>query len=345
MDTATIESSIFNSTNITCSRPLLWTQATIDDQKARLYVCIIATFTHSIFWLQLVFCSSVRQKSMQWIYAYLITDILLIFRFFFTYIVHTTSTECEPSQAWTLFFCYFGATADNYLNILEVYILLALNVCRYAQIAYNRNVYQVHKKLLILAHVGIYLGSLISLLIQFLSGWCQLDVSLGHTCKVTYTNIYIKIFNIITAFALPIGLNIIMIYASVRHVRLTSTLQRAQHHVSAREKYNRSLVIQFLVFYIIWVSLWSPNVIVYQVSIGGNVTAIVRLLNFIEIALDPIIIAALDVRFWQAWQTSWVYLKHRLLLYNLPIRGRIQPTPPNLNVVSLEPPPLRTTAF
>ena len=282
---------------------------------------------------------------MQWIYAYLITDILLLVRFFFTYIVHTTSVECEPSATWSLFVCYFDAAVDNYLNILEVYILLALNICRYIQIAYNKNVYRLHTKLLIATHLAIYLSTLISSVIQFIFGWTQLDMSTKNSCEVTYTNIYVQVFNILTAFVLPIGLNILVIYASVRHVRLTSTLQRAAHHVSAREKYHRSLVIQFMVFYTIWVTLWSPNVIVFQVSVGGaNLTSIVRLLNFIEIALDPMIIAALDVRFWQAWQKFWVYLKHTILCNRI-IQGRIQPTSTNLNVFSMKTPQLRTTAF
>jgi hypothetical protein len=169
-------------------------------------------------------------------------------------------------------------------------------------------------------------------------------VSLGHTCKVTYTNIYIKIFNIITAFALPISLNILVIYASIRHIRLTSTLKRSQHHVSAREKYNRSLVIQFLAFYIIWVALWSPNVIVYQVGIGGNATPIVRLLNFIELAIDPFIIGALDIRFWRAWKACWMHLKHRVL-HNGPVPTRIHPTSTNLNVFSLKTTEAQTTIF
>ncbi len=326
---------MFNSTNITCLRPLLWTQDEIDSRKSRLYVCIVAVFMHAIFWLQLVFCSSVRQKSMQWIYAYLITDILLLFRFFVTYIIHTTSTECEPSQAWIIFVCCFDAAVDNYLNILEVYILLALNICRYVQIAYNKDVYRLYNKLLMATHLAMYLSTLVSIVIQLLTSWTKVDMSNITACVVTYTNIYIQIFNIITAFALPISLNILVIYSSVRHVRLASTLQRTQHHVSAREKYNRSLVIQFLAFYIIWVALWSPNVIVYQVGIGGNITSIVRLLNFIQIALDPIIIAALDIRFYRAWQACWVYVKRRLLI-NEAFQGRIQPIAKKPNVFALE---------
>jgi hypothetical protein len=117
-----------------------------------------------------------------------------------------------------------------------------------------------------------------------------------------------------TAFVLPILLNIMVIGASIRHVHVTSNLQRAQHHVSAREKYHRSLVIQFVVFYIIWLSLWSPNIIVYQFTTGSTpVTRIALLLNYIEITLDPLIISALDVRFYHAWKKFWADAKNRSL--------------------------------
>ena len=157
--------------SITCPTPLLWNQANRDSRNARLYICIVALIIHSVFWLQLAFCSSVRQNSMQWIYAYLTTDILLLFRFFFVYVVRTAFTACEPSQSWILFICYFEATVDNYLNMLEVYILLALNICRYVQIVHNRNVYRIHTKQLVLTHVDIYVLSLLFLIVPFLFGW------------------------------------------------------------------------------------------------------------------------------------------------------------------------------
>ena len=94
---------------------------------------------------------------MQWIYTYLVTDILLLFRFFFLYIIGTQLTECEPTRFWFLFICIIQATTDNYLNILEVYILLSLNLCRYVQIAYNTDVYRVYIKRLILAQLTVYL--------------------------------------------------------------------------------------------------------------------------------------------------------------------------------------------
>ncbi len=306
-----MESFNSNNTDIICPLSLSWTPSSINNQYPRLIVCIVASIVHSIFWLQLVFCPSLRQKSIQWIYAYLITDILLLFRFFFIYIVYTTSTECQPSKSWALFMCYFETIGDIYPNLLEAYILLALNICRYVQIAHNRNVYTTNRRLLILIHFVIYLTPLFILLVQFLTGWAQLEPDTRDVCDILYTNTYVQIFNIIIAFALPILLNILVIYASVRYVHLTAALRQAQHHVSAREKYNRSLVIQFLIFYTIWITLWGPNVIIDQLTNGENgIINIVRLLNFIEICLDPIIIGALDVRFWKAWRQLWLQLKN-----------------------------------
>ncbi|UJR21502.1 hypothetical protein I4U23_024587 [Adineta vaga] len=343
MDEFTTQSSMFNQTDVICSTPLLWDVEATKDRQPRLITCSVAVFTHTIFWLQLAFCPSVRQKSMQWIYAYLVTDILLLARFFFTYIVRRTATECEPTKLWFYFVCYVEATVDNYLNVLEVYILLVLNICRYVQIAHNINVYQVHKKLLAITHITIYVSTAISLVLQFILEWSQLTIYYRDSCQVTYTNLYIQIFNIATAFAIPIFLNVIVIYMSARHVRLASTLQKATH-VSAREKYNRSLVIQFLLFYTVWVALWAPNVILYQISGGGNLTGTFRLLNFIEIALDPIIIAALDVRFWQAWQKIWRCVKIEVLQHGS-TTGRVLPTTTRVNVFSIKTTQPRTTAL
>jgi hypothetical protein len=169
-------------------------------------------------------------------------------------------------------------------------------------------------RLLTLAHVIIYLLPVISFIIQLFTGWAQLVQFPGDSCDISYVNVYSEILNTIIAFALPISLNILVIFLSIRHVHLTSRLNRAQHHVSAREKYHRSLVIQFFVFYTIWLSLWSPNIIVYQFTTGtSTATLIASLLNYIEIALDPIIISALDVRFYQAWKKLFAYVKNKVL--------------------------------
>jgi hypothetical protein len=303
-----------NDTNGTCPYSLLWDQSTIDSQRPALYVCIVASIAHSIFWSQLIFLPAVRNKSMQWLYAYLATDILLLFRFFFLFIVHITSNECIPNFAWSLFICYFEAIFDNYLNALEVYILLALNICRYFQIVHNRNVYRIYVRSLICAHLIIYLAPLIGFIIELSMGSAIIRDFNGGSCDIAFKTRYIQIFNIICEFILPILLNIIVIYCNVRHIHSISRLRRAQHYVSAREKYHRSLVIQFIVFYTVWLLLWSPNLIVYQFTNGiSTIIKIASLLNFIEITLDPIIISALDVRFQQLWRNLWTRVKDTIL--------------------------------
>jgi len=302
-----------NGTNATCPVSLLWSQQTIDSQRPALYVCIVASIAHSIFWSQLIFCLAIRKRSMQWLYAYLTTDILLLFRFFFTFIVRTTLKECTSNSIWSSFLSYFEGILDDYLNTLEAYILLALNICRYIQIAYNRNVYTTYVRSIICAHLAIYLLPLISFIIQLSVGWAKFVYIPGGSYDVSYTNRYVQVINIIWGFALPIILNIFILYLNMHRIHLISQLSQGQHHVSAREKYHRSLVIQFLVFYTVWLSLWSPSLITYQFTDGINhATVITSLLNYIEITLDPIIIAALDVRFQKVWRNLWIHLRRRL---------------------------------
>ncbi|CAF1165501.1 unnamed protein product [Rotaria sp. Silwood1] len=186
-------------------------------------------------------------------------------------------------------------------------------------------------KRLILTQFGIYLVPFIVFIVEFLFGWTRVKELINDGCDVVYTNIYIQVFNTIFGYALPMFLNVLVIYASVRHVHLTATLQRTQHHVSAREKYHHSLVIQFLCFYLIWGGLWSPYVIISQVSFSvENVMNTIILLSFIQIALDPIIIAALDVRFWHEWRKVWIHIKNKIF-FNRANRRRIQPLTVNLN--------------
>jgi len=332
---------IHQTTNQTQMLSAILNQFIINLQQASFYVCIIAVITHSLFWLQVICYSSVRQRSVQWLFAYLITDILLLFRYFFVYIVHTTSDECIPNPAWALFVCYFEATVDNYLNTLEVYILLALNICRYIQIVHNKNAYVAHFRLLICAHVIIYFIPIIMYLMQISIGWAEVSRFVGGSCDVSYNNIVIQILNLIIVFALPIALNIVVIGCSIHHIHLTSRLNRARLHVSAREKYHRSLVIQFFIFYIVWLLLWSPNLIVYQFTSGtSKLTTIASLLNFIEIAVDPIIIAALDVRFQLLWKNLWFYMIN-MLVSNPTSQRRIVPITLNRNTWStIRVPPL-----
>ena len=326
---------IHQTTNQTQMLSAILNQFIINLQQASFYVCIIAVITHSLFWLQVICYSSVRQRSVQWLFAYLITDILLLFRYFFLCIVHTNSPHKSSLQStWLIFVCYFEATVDIYLNTLEVYILLALNICRYIQIVYNKDVYITHVRILICAHLLIYFVPIILYILELTTEWAQVNMYSDGTCDVSYNNIVIQILNLIIVFALPIALNIVVIGCSIHHIHLTSRLNRTRLHVSAREKYHRSLVIQFFIFYIVWLLLWSPNLIVYQFTSGtSKLTTIASLLNFIEIAVDPIIIAALDVRFQRVWSNIRKYIERT---YRTRINRTLRQIKPEMNNVTLQ---------
>ena len=326
---------IHQTTNQTQMLSAILNQFIIDLQQASFYVCIIAVITHSLFWLQVICYSSVRQRSVQWLFAYLITDILLLFRYFFLCIVHTNSPHKSSLQStWLIFVCYFEATVDIYLNTLEVYILLALNICRYIQIVYNKDVYITHVRILICAHLLIYFVPMILYILELTTEWAQVNMYSDGTCDVSYNNIIIQILNLIIVFALPIALNIAVIGCSIHHIHLTSRLNRTRLHVSAREKYHRSLIIQFFIFYIVWLLLWSPNLIVYQFTSGtSKLTTIASLLNFIEIAVDPIIIAALDVRFQRVWSNIRKYIERT---YRTRINRTLRQIKPEMNNVTLQ---------
>jgi hypothetical protein len=173
----------------------------------------------------------------------------------------------------------------------------------------------------------------IGFIIEIAAGWAAIRVFSGESCDTIFPNPYIQGFNLTCGYILPILLNIIVIYLNVHHVHLISRLQRARHHVSAREKYHRSLVIQFLVFYAVWISLWSPNLIVFQFTSGtSNMAQLFSLLNYIEITLDPIIIAALDVRFQRLWRKIRTHLKN-ILVHNQRNQRRIIPIAASPNVL------------
>ena len=301
----------FDVANITCVSSLRWSQSTIDHQRSSLIICIVAAIHHALFWFQVLLCSSLHHRSIQWLYAYLVTDILLLFRFFFSYIIHVHLAEHSTNGAWTTIICYIEATADNYLNVLEVYMLLALNIGRYNQIVRGRNVYVTGFRSLVLAHLLIYILPIVVQIIELWAGSARLVKINCDDCDIFFTNIYVRLTNLFLGYIAPIACNVFIIYLNMRHLRLIAHQRGSHVGISAREKYHRSLVIQFLVFYTIWLLLWSPDVLSSQFATAeSGVRSIAALLNYIEISLDPIIIAALDVRFQKIWRRLWTHLRN-----------------------------------
>lgn len=287
----------------------LWSADAAQKIQPLFYLCIVATITHVLFWIQFILCPSVRQVSMQWLYAYLGADLLLIFRLFLLYAYHWSSL-CVP-HALQIIICYIEGVLDNYLNLIQSYILLALDVCRYLQVVRNHNVYESNRKTIILAHLLIYCVPIIlyAILIQF--RWIILYRPQGDACDFLFAHDPIQIGWLFFSYFIPVSLTFVFFYLSLRFIRNVDGIQ-TQQIANARLRYYRRLVIQSSVFYIVALCLWSPYLLtfpfVYRHSIAGSV---VQILSYLVIILDPIIISALDVRFLKLWRSLWVRCRGR----------------------------------
>jgi hypothetical protein len=283
--------------------PLTWSPSTADDLSSTVYVCAIAVIIHIIFWSQLLVFSSLRQRNMMWLYAYLITDFSLLARFFILYSMRKQGVCLYPTFRTVL--CYFEASSKFYMNAVQSYLLLALNVCRFAQIVFNRDAYVKDPRLIIFTHFLIAILPAINVIVQFLASWTRLWRRSGAACDIQYESLSVQIFNLFAIYIIPIVLNVILIIYCIRHV---SSIQgvRSQQIIDRRRKNQRALLFHTITFYSIWVILWSPNVLAFQfININSQPGIYTSLLNYIEITVDPIIVAALDVRFLKSWQKLW----------------------------------------
>jgi hypothetical protein len=282
---------------------LSWSSATVDARLATVYICGIAAFVHFLFWIQFALCPSVRQKGMLWIYEYLLTDLFLIFRFFLFYIQRDTR-QCISRASRTIL-CYFEATSKIYTNSIQSYILLGLNVSRYVQIVFNRNVYSKYMHVIILGHLVIYTLPVVNIGFQFFTNWTTIWRQSGGTCAILYTSVYVQIYNLIIVYVLPVSLNLIFLSLCIRFIKSTGNI-RNQQILNNRRKFHRTLLTQSLLFYSIWFLLWSPFVIAFQfINVNTNAGIATSSLNYVQVAIDPAIVAIIDVRFIKAWRAAW----------------------------------------
>ncbi|CAF0957590.1 unnamed protein product [Adineta steineri] len=292
---------------------LPWSEQAAKTVKPLLYICIIATIIHVLFWIQLIAYPIVRQWSMQWLYAYLTIDLLLLVRFFLLYAYRWWPT-CVPYFLRSII-CYCEAIFDNYFNLLQSYILLALNICRYLQIAHGHNVYSSNRYTILIAHFLIYFLPLFGHIIAIKYSWTVLQNPPGDACDLLPVSLTIRIIFLLLSYFIPVILTLVFLFLSLNYVRNTDGI-RTQEIVDARQKYHRQIVKQSGVFYSLWIILWSPHLLVFPFYYkNSTIGTIAQLLNYINITLDPIIIAALDVRFLQAWQSTGDYLKRSVRPY------------------------------
>jgi hypothetical protein len=289
---------------------ILWTEQAARIVKPLFYICLVATIIHVLFWIQLIAYPSVRQWSMQWLYAYLATDLLLMLRFFLLY-AYRWWPRCLPHLLRTII-CYCEAIFDNYLNLLQSYILLALNICRYLQIAHNHNVYSSNRHSIIIVHFLIYFLPLFGHIIAIKFGWTILQNPPGDACDLLPISLTIRIIFLLLSYFIPVILTLVFLSLSLNYIRNTNDIQ-TQEIVDARHKYHRQIVIQSSVFYSLWIIFWSPHLLVFPFYYKNSTIGIIaQILNYISITLDPLVIAALDVRFLQAWRSTGDHLKRFL---------------------------------
>lgn len=279
-------------------------------------LCLVALLVHAAFWIQLLFYPSVRQRGMLWFYLYLLTDLFLVLRFIVFYGQRMANT-CVPIST-RIYSCYFEAITKIYTNIIQSYILLGLNVCRYVQIVYNRNAYLKNIRSIILSNFAIFLLPLLNIAFQFLINWTQLLKKLGGLCDITYASVGVQVYNLIIVYAIPVSLNVLFLGLCIRFVKSTGTIQN-QQIINNRRRFHRRILVQAIIFYTIWIVLWSPFVLSFQFVNVNSVTGIfTSMLNYVQIAIDPLIIAVIDRRLLKAWADTFKKILRK--------RPRIQPT-------------------
>ncbi|CAF1078230.1 unnamed protein product [Adineta ricciae] len=288
--------------NETSCKIIHWSRQTIGTIRPILCICLLATVNHLIFQIQLKVFPTVHKRSMLWVYAYIITDLLLLLRFFLLYI-YRWWPRCIPHVVRT-FICYGEAVFDNYLNQLQCYILLALNICRYLQIVHGHNVYVSNHLIIMIAYCLIYFLPFISHIVMIAFGWTLLQNPPGGFCNLLPISLIIRIAFLVFSYFIPVCLTLVFLLLSLHHIQRTDGI-RAQEILDARQKYYRRLVLQSAIFYTIWLVLWSPNLLLFPFYCkNGRIGNLAKILSYINITLDPIAISALDRRFLQTWQLT-----------------------------------------
>lgn len=122
METTT--SSIFNSTILTKTTQLTslqWTSTTIINQRPALIFCILATITHTIFWIQVCCIPAYRHRTMQW---------LLIVAHFIIFSTPIIISVIQLKNAWATLFIFSSQNCD--IGDMKTTVQVVNAFCRYA---------------------------------------------------------------------------------------------------------------------------------------------------------------------------------------------------------------------
>ena len=298
--------------------PFYWTPSTIDSLEPIRIVCIIGMIIHGLFWIQFFLFSKLREISLIWLFSYLITDLILFIRFFLLFGIRSSSI-CLDSLARDIL-CYFEASSKFYLYTVQAYLILGFNICRYKRIVSNQNIYVEKVRWIILSHLLIYVLPIINVIVQFVSQLARISRRRGASCDILYNMLFVQIFNVVITYVFPVFFNLIVIGLAIRFVSSVEGVT-SQQIIHLRQKRQRILLIQTIVFYTIWLFSWSPDFIAFQfIYVHSDPGIITSLLSHINTALDPILIGILDVRFLTPLKTRCKRMKRNQKI------GTIQPT-------------------
>jgi len=292
--------------------------------RVHLGLAISAMIFQLLFLIQVILNRSLRELSMFWVYNYLLTDFLILIQTFMEYILRTTLPYCISH---TLFYilCNLEAYITSYMTVLEAYILVCLNFTRYYMIVKNCNISREHPRLLIGVTICLYTFSIAIFVFQV--EIFQIVTLHPHqqsqNCHFQYHDIKTQIGNLILVLLIPTILNLYFMTLTAIHVRQSRRTVRMQANKHVH------LLVQSFIVYILWLGLWSPNVIVTYVFWNRYLGAITRFGNLTNTLCDPVIFMFIDRRFLKVWKQT---------LYKI-VRSsrRIQPTTtsnePNISTV------------
>lgn len=286
-----------------------WSPSTVDSLEPTRVVAIIALVIHGLFWIEFCLFSSLRQRNMVWLFVYLITDFLLLSRFFILYGIRIADLCLSTTSRDIL--CYFEASSKFYMNTVQSYLMLAFNICRYAQIVSNRNVYIEKPRWIWAGHLLIGVLPIMNVVIQFVTRQSLITRRRGGSCDIQYVSVPIQVFNVLITFVTPVGVSLIVIALDIRHVSSVRGVTSEQI-INLRRKRQRKLLLQTIAFYSVWLIFWSPDIISFQfINVNSDPAIFTSLLSYLGIMFDPIIISILDIRFLTPWRIVWNRIKGR----------------------------------
>jgi hypothetical protein len=293
-----------------------WNSSNLLENNVVFVICLIAIIFHFSIWFQLFIHKTKFDLTFLFPLSYMSTDIFMVLCYFIQYSIRIRSwIPVTPLS------CYFEAYSIFYFNLFELYSLTALNICRYWQIVRNRNIYTFHRRKLIISSIIVPLLVLINLIIQDILGWCIVNEKLGSSCTLSYTNIIVRIWNMIILLTIPTLISFSMLSLAVCYLRNKNAEQLVM-----RRNHHRRLILHSFIFYSVWLSLWSPLMIITYLDIDTlkeSIEFVAVIANTLETFIDPFICVFLDNRFAQAWKKSYIWIKHQL---EFPRNARVHPT-------------------